>query len=302
MKDFPWWMGLAPLLGFLLDALLGGSRVDAGLEDRVRLVGTRMRRVMQASFRGERAGYAHMIWMGSWGAVAGWAIPVLGYVVFQEYGLFLVRALVFFLMFSARRLTMEGIQSLAWIATGEADKARALMSRFARLPADHDARAWFGALTTGLCAGTLGATLLPFFWGTLGGTTLAGAALAAHLGAASRPEVVPEEDAAFWRAVARVDHWITAPAVWLGGLTPMVLGAVGGSVDRGLRGWMSPAAVPEERMAAVAVHGFGLPTRPDGTVEAEPGAVQQVVQVLFLAGFLTAAVCSAVGAFLHWLI
>jgi hypothetical protein len=303
VNDFHWWMGLAPLLGFLLDALTGGTRLDDALESWVRTALPRARFVVRNAFGGGTAlaGYALVIWLGGIALVVAWAVGVAGYVVSQEYGLFFVRALLFMQLFTARRLTARGIEALIRVSSGDLEGANASVRQLGPGPQAHDVDSLQGLTVHRMVQATLGAALIPLFWGVLGGSTLAAAALVVHLAAQGRPDD-PEDQAPLWDAVARVDRWISTPAAWLGALVfaPTVT-LVGGRRTAALAGFLgAPNQPPGHRLASGVAHGLGLRTREEDHLLVATGAdVQKAVQLLFLGGFLCALLASAVSVFLH---
>ena len=293
-------MGLAPLMGFLLDALLGGTRAEEHLHGWIRRNVPRMDFVMRNAFRGPnaKAGYGLVAWYAAIGICAAWAVSVLGRVVYEDYGLFIARAVLFMFLFSARRLTVLGIQCLAQLGAGDTDGTRRTLWAIGVDARSPDVDGLSGETVAALSAGLLGAAFIPFVWG-LGGAELAAGALAVHL-VARQGVGQPEESRPMWDAAARVDRWISWPAAWLAGLVvPVVIGVVGGRRTTALstfviRGTLPPA----ERVATAVAKGFGFGPSAGGYEdgpESTPGDVQKVIQVLFLAGMAGAAVASLVA-------
>ncbi|MCO4771953.1 MAG: hypothetical protein KDA24_18120 [Deltaproteobacteria bacterium] len=305
MNDFHWWMGLAPLLGFLLDALLGGTRLDDVLESWVRRSVPRVTFLMRNAFGGPTtlAGYGLAAWLAGIALVVAWALSVAGYVLYQEYGVFLIRSLLFLLLFTARRLTATGIEALILISSGEHVQARAVLRRLGPPTDADDADALCGVTVERLAGATLGAVLIPLFWGVLGGSTLGAAALIVHVAAAQRPDD-PATDAPMWDALDRVDRWIALPAAWVGALIyPLVVNLVGGRHNSAMAGFLgSPEEPPARRLGRAITKGLNLlPRAEDDRLVATGSHVQKVVQVLFLGGFLCALVMSLASIGLHQL-
>ncbi len=303
MNDFPWWMGLAPLLGFLFDALVGGTKLDDMIEDWVRRSVPRVEFLMRNAFGGPSglAGWGLALWIGAIAVTVSWALSLLGYVIYEEFGVFAVRAAIFTLLFTARRLTARGIEVLVLVSSGEFGQARAALRRLGPTTEADDMDAMFGATVDRLAGATLGALLIPLFWGLIGGSTLAAGALALHLVALQR--VDGEEGATpMWDVIARVDRWFTTPAAWLGGLVyPFVVHFVGGRRTTALAAFVgAPGELPASRLGRAIGKGFGLQSREeDGAVIASAGAVQQVVQTLFIGGFVCAVATALVSVGIH---
>ena len=296
-------MGLAPLLGFLFDALVGGTKLDDVIEDWIRRSVPRVEFLMRNAFGGPStlAGWGLALWIGAIAVTVSWMLSLLGYVVYEEFGLFAVRAAIFTLLFTARRLTARGIEALVLVSSGQFGQARAALRRLGPTTHADDMDALCGATVERLSGATLGALLIPLFWGLIGGSTLATGALAVHLVALQRPD--GEESATpMWHVVTRIDRWIAIPAAWIGGLVyPLVVHLVGGRRTTALAAFVgSSGEPPASRLGHAISRGFGLQTRDgDGAVIASGEAVQKVVQTLFLGGFVCAIVTAVVGVGLH---
>ncbi len=298
-------MGLAPLLGFLLDALLGGTRLDDVVEAQVQRLARRAQFVVQRAFGGPTvaAGRALAIWVGGAAIVVAWGLSTAGYVVQQEYGVFFVRSLLFLLLFTARRQTARSIEALIAIASEDRDAARLAVRRLGRATDADDPDALQGSLVQAMGVSTLGAVLVPVFWGFLGGSTLAAGALAVHVLASMRP-LGPQGANDQWETLDRIDGWVSLPAAWLGALIyPAVLTTVGGRRTPAFAGFASsPRLTPKERLAKALERGFALPEREDdGAVIASSSHVQRAVQGLFVGGFVCVTAMAAMSAVLHHL-
>lgn len=299
-------MGLAPLLGFLLDALLGGTRLDDLIEGWVRRSMPRVDFIVRNAFGGPTvmAGYAMAIWLGGTALVAAWVLGVGGYVVYQEYGLFLVRALIFLQLFTARRLTARGIEVLLLVSSGDLPGARASLRRMGPAVQGNDADSLSGAAILRLAGATLGATLVPLFWGVVGGSTLAAVALVLHIAALERPDDVGDAGP-MWQALERVDGWVSTPAAWIGGLVfPLAVTLVGGRRTAALGAFLGNGRdLPAHRLGRTVSRGLQLRAREDdGAIVAGAPDVQKVVQMLFIGGFLCALLVSVVSVLLHHVI
>ena len=253
MNDLPFWMGLAPLLGFLLDALFGGTRIDEVVHRSIWRALPRMEFAMKQAFRGrpERVGYGLLAWFAGVACVGAWLVSVVGWTLYGAYGLFVARALLFLVFFSARGLTMRGIEALVRLSSQDFAGARAALSGLPGQRLPDEIGALCGGVSRHLSAGTLGAVFVPLFWGLIGGAPLAAAALAVHIVAETR-HGRPEDEDAIWAAVARVDSYVTLPAAWLGGLVvPVVIGVVGGRRSTAFAGFVTNKGLaPGERLAS----------------------------------------------------
>ena len=299
-------MGLAPLLGFLLDALLGGTRLDEQLEGWVQRSMPRIEFIVRNAFGGPtiQAGYGMAIWLAGAAIVTAWLMGVVGYVLFQEYGLFLARAVIFLLLFTARRLTARGIEVLLLISSGDFTGARHSLRRMGPSVHRDDTDSLSGAAVLRLSGATLGATLVPLFWGLIGGSTLAAGALVLHIGALQRPDDVDDAQP-MWQALERINGWVTTPAAWVGGLVfPLAVTLVGGRRTAALGAFLGDGREsPSDRLGRAVSRGLQLRTREDdGALIAGANEVQKVVQMLFIGGFLCAVTVSTLSVFLHHLL
>lgn len=300
MGDLPWWMGLAPLMGFLLDALLGGTRAEELVHGWIRRNVPRMDFVMRQAFGGPtaKAGYGLAIWYGLIAFCGAWFLSVLGRIVYEDYGLFLVRSLLFLFLFSARRLTIVGIQTLAQLSAGDLDGTRRTLWAIGVNAQDEDVNSLSGTAVKALSGGMLGAAFIPLFWG-LGGAELAATALAVHL-VARQGVGQPADAQEMWDGAARVDRWLSWPAAWLAGIVvPIVIGLVGGRRTTALATFVTRKSLPPtDRLASALAKGFGFGEAAGGYEdgpECSPADVQRVIQVLFLAGMAGAVVASGLA-------
>jgi len=298
-------MGLAPLLGFLLDALLGGTRLDDVIAGQVQRLAQRAQFIVQRAFGGATptAGYALTVWVAGAAVGLAWAAAVLGYVLQQEYGVFFVRSALFLLLFNARRQTARSIEALITISSGDHEGARLAIRRLGRATDADDADALQGSLVQAMGVSTLAAVLIPAFWGLIGGSTLAAGALAVHVLAGMRP-LGPQGQSGQWEAIERIDRWVSLPAAWVGALVyPGLLPVVGGRRTPAIAGFIrAPQLAPKERLATALERGFALDTREDdGAVVATASHVQRAVQGLFVGGFACVSVVAALSALLHHL-
>lgn len=288
-------------MGFLLDALIGGTRAEEWLQGWIRRNVPRMDFVMRNTFGGPKAaaGYGLVAWYGLIGFCLAWFLSTMGRVVYGAYGLFVMRSVLFLFLFSARRLTILGIQSLAQLSASDLDGSRRTLWALGIDEPSDSLDALSGATVRALTGGMLGAAFIPFFWG-LGGAELAAGALAIHL-VARQSLGQPEDAAPLWAAARRVDAWVSWPAAWLAGfVVPTVIGVIGGRRTTALATFvMRKQLPPTERLASSVAKGFGFGESAGGYEdgpEATPGDVQKVVQVLFLAGMAGAVVASAISA------
>lgn len=293
-------MGLAPLMGFLLDALLGGTRAEELVHGWVGRNVPRMDFVMRNAFGGptRRAGYALVAWYALIGFGVAWLISTLGRVVYDAYGLFVARSLLFMFLFSARRLTVVGIQALTQLSAGDTEGTRRTLWALGYTGSERELSALSGATVRALSGGLLGAAFIPMVWG-LPGAELAAAALAVHL-VARAGLGQPEDARPMWDAASRVDRWFSWPAAWMAAVVvPIVIGVVGGRRTTAFATFVTRKTLPPpERLAASLARGFGLGEDAGGYEDgpaSSPGDVQKVIQVLFLAGMAGAVLASGLG-------
>ena len=300
-------MGLAPLMGFLLDALLGGTRAEEVAHGWIRKNVPRMDFVMRSAFGGPtaRAGYALVLWYALIAFCGTWLVSTLGRVVYEAYGLFVARALLFTFLFSARRLTVVGIQALGQLSAGDTEATRRTLWALGYSGPERELSAVSGATVRVLSGGLLGAAFIPMFWG-LPGAELAAAGLAVHL-AARQGVGQPDEADPMWNAARRVDRWVSLPAAWLAAIVvPVVIGVVGGRRTTAVATFVTRSALqPADRLASALARGFALGEDAGGYEdgpESRPGDVQRVIQVLFLAGMAGAVLSAGLGMLIFWLL
>ncbi len=288
-------------MGFLLDALLGGTRAEELVHGWLRRNVPRMDFIMRNAFGGAtpRAGYALVAWYAALGFGVAWLVSTLGRVVYEDYGLFIARSFLFLFLFSARRLTIIGIQAITQLSQGDVEGTQRTLWVLGHSGPENDIPSLSGATIRALSGGLLGAAFIPMFWG-LPGAELAAAALAVHL-VARQGLGQPEDSRPMWEAAARVDRWVSKPASWLAGfVVPIVISFVGGRRTTAFATFVTRNRLaPAERLAGALARGFGLGEAAGGYEdgpESSPADVQKIIQVLFLAGMAGAVVTAGIAS------
>jgi hypothetical protein len=287
LEDFPFWMGLAPAMGFLLDGLLGGLRRDSWLAERMRDAVPRMEFVLRTGLP-DRAtvGIGIAVWAAAMAGVPAYCAEFLAYSLLGPEGVFAARAALFLLAFSARRMLMHGIAVEASLHDPNPDGAESWLAVLG-VQSDGSPEGRCGAAFRGLVVASVGATLVPLVWGgLLGGAGAVGAVAAWEALRASRTLDLPSPARV---AITRIGDGLALPASLLSALTmPPIAAWFGGRRTSALAGFVTHAdKAPEERLAASLAAAFDLGAQAGGMADRrapEPRDVQHAVQVLFVSG------------------
>ncbi len=295
-QDDPWWMALSPALGFLLDALVGGLWRRRPVADGIWRLAARLEVVMRAANGSPRLmGGLHVLWTA---AIVGGLVFVLDVAAFgvgRETASFILRSLVFMLLFAVRRLATAGLYVAAAVEADNLPIARQwALALGARIEGD-DAAAIVGATVGRVGTGLVSAVLLPLAWGALLGPTAAAAAVAVHE-LARRGRRLGGENDPFGEIANRVDRGVAEPAAWLGLIALQgALPLVGGNPSGALRYFISRRRLPpDERLAAALACGMGLGGSAGGGADLPSPRAEDLTRVLVVL-WLAAALATLVG-------
>ena len=297
MDDYPTWMGLAPLLGFLLDALFGDVRKRHRFAEEVTRAGRRLELISRtaAGARPRLGGALWLVWVVGSVMVLAWGFETLAWSFFEMEGRFAAQAFIVVAILRLRRMTTDASLVQADL---EAEAPRRALERLATMgtaassSADQDIA---GATIARLSRALLEGALLPLVFAMFGPPLAAGAVAARELGSYIFEEKDPEDP--FYGPALRADAVVGTVAGWVGALIlQFTFPIVGGQKDTAFAGWLNQAdRPPEQRLSAVIARGLGLGPEargPEGGDPPRPSDIQRAVILLWGTSLTLAALAA----------
>jgi len=214
--DFPWYMGMAPLLGWCLDAVVASRRLDPLLPNAVRRSAARFEFVLRQAFPDNpgRAGWMLVLWIGAAAWLVGWMLTSGSWVLAGHSVSFAAWTALFFLVLNVRGQATAGLQMQRTLDAEDSERAAEwlhLLGESATIDGGDEALA--GAGVRQLSHSVVRSAILPLFWGLLLGAGGALAALAVHL--VARQSTEEQLSDPFWQSVNRADVWMTTAPSWV---------------------------------------------------------------------------------------
>ncbi|MCP4870244.1 MAG: cobalamin biosynthesis protein [Proteobacteria bacterium] len=302
--DNPWWVGLAPLLGWCLDAVINTRRWEPLLPRLVQRGGERLEFVMRTGLAGkpERAGLILAAWLlgGTW--VIGWGITQTAWVFGEGApGKFVVWVILFFLLFGTRRRSAAGGDVMRSLLAENADVAGQWLHHIEGEPVDGSPQAIARATVHRMSESVVEKALLVTFWGvTLGMGVALMAACVHELAGHSRRSDSPDDP--LWKYTLKAEYWLTLPAAWFSVIVVyLVIPLAGGSRARAMAGFLNHKGSAPLRRIALGVES-GLGVTQTQTVEQKvvdpiaPEDIQRSVIILWTASFVGVAAMSGITA------
>ncbi|GEM_PF-2655381 len=299
MDDFPTWMGLAPLLGFLLDALFGDLRKRHHFSEQITLAGRRLELIARTSLgrSPKLAGVMWVVWVVGVAMLFAWGIETLAWSMFEMEGLFAAHAFITLGILRLRRMTTDAGLVQADLEAEAPRRARerlVAMGTDAVSFADEDIA---GAAIARMSRALLEGALLPLVFVLFGPTIATGAVAARELGSYIFAEGDPDDP--FYKAALAADTVVGTFAGWWGALLMQtIFPVVGGNKRTAFAGWLNQADQPPElRLSAVVARGLGLGPEargPEGGEPPRPTDIQRAVVLVWITALSMAAASAAV--------
>lgn len=299
LLEQPWYIGLAPLLGWLLDAVVRTGPLDGSIDRTLgRLVG-RLEFAMRTGM-GEQLKHAGAIlsaWVGGSAAVGAWALVAVGIVLGGPVGRFVATAALFFAILDTRSRASDALGVERMLLAGRDVEAEAELRRMGNAPSDPSPGALAGAGVLAVSDGLLLRVFVPLVWGLVFGP-IGGAAAFGLVAVILRRRVSSEEDQSIWHWPDRLENWLSWPAAWVANICLQVVAPVAG-VRRGdvFSAFIHrPALRPGDRLRAAFVGGFHLGEEVGGPrdgVAAVPSDIQRAVVLMWTSSFLLLALGTA---------
>ena len=300
MLDSPWYMGLAPLLGWCLDAVIRTGRLGPLVPNWASRVTAKLEFVMRTGMqdRLQRAGDILVIWIAGMAWVAGWLVSKATWVLGGSILQFIAWTALFFLLVSVRRRGKAGVEIRQALLQDRLDVARGWLEHIDAQPGpDDEVTTLSRAAVSRMAEGILESAMLAIFWGVLLGPAAALAAVCVHeIARYGRRSEDPED--LLWFGALRMERWLSWPISWLAVLgVYLVIPLGGGSRARALAGYFNHwRDRPAGRLGAALVMGLGIERiqTPDGIVDpVKPEDIQRAVVVLWAATCVSTVALSA---------
>ncbi len=300
MDDFPTWMGLAPLLGFLLDALFGDLRSRHHYAEQVTRAGRRLELIARTALRPTPrvAGLFWLVWVVGAAMLLAWGIETIAWSFFEMEGLFASHAFITLGILRLRRMTTDASLVRMDLEAEAPRRARERLSKMgteATSFADEDIA---GAAIARMSRALLEGALLPLVFVLFGPPVAAGAVAARELGSYIWDEAEDPDDA-FYRPALAADTIVGTFAGWWGALLMQtILPIVGGNKHTAFAGWLNQADKPPEmRLSAVVARGLGLGPEargPEGGEPPRPNDIQRAVVLVWITALVMAALSATI--------
>lgn len=299
MIDSPWYMGLAPLLGWCLDAVIRTGRLGPVVPLWAAKITARLEFVMRTGMqdRMRRAGEVLVIWIAGMAWIAGWAVSEAAWVLGGSVLQFIAWTCLFFLLISVRRRAKAGVEIREALLHERPDVARGWLEHVDARPDDDEVTTLSRTAVCRMAEGILDSAMLAIFWGVVLGPAAALAAVCVHeIARYGRGSDNPED--LLWYGALRMERWLSWPISWLAAvLVYLVIPLGGGSRAGTLSGYFNQWRLrPAPRLGAALVQGLGIDRiqTPDGIIDpVKPEGIQRAVVVLWATSALAALVLSA---------
>jgi cobalamin biosynthesis protein CobD/CbiB len=273
MVDFPWYMGMALLLGWCLDAVVATRRLDPLLPRAVRHSAARMEFVLRQAFptTPTRGGWMLVLWTFASAWLLGWILTSGSWVIAGHGVSFVVWTTLFFVTFGVRGQATAGLHLQQAITAEHTESAAQWLHLLGddAVPTE-DPEVLAGAGVRQLAHSVVHAALLPLFWGLfLGAGGALGALSVHHIAQKIRQD---QRDDPFWRPIARAGAWVTIAPSWLAlFFIQAALPFAGGQRGAAMAGFLNRyREQPLDRVAAAVGYGLGLGPSARGPEDGAP--------------------------------
>ncbi len=308
--DNPWWVGLAPLLAWCLDAVVRTRRWEPLVERAVQRATKRIEFAMRVGMKGNlvRGGEILVLWLMGGAFLIGWSLTQVGYILGEgAYGQFAVWTVGFFLLFGIRRRSAAGSDVMASLLHGNDEVARQWLEYIDGDPGDGTPPVVARATIARMSEGVVERAILATFWGITLGLGVAAAAVVVHeLARFARSSADPNDP--LWVGALRTERWVAWPASWIAVVVIyVIIPLAGGARARAMAGFLNHVGEPPLRRLSLAVEA-GLGLQKTQTVEGKildpcvPEDIQRSVIVLWTASAVGVAALSGVCTLVFHLI
>lgn len=297
-------MGLAPLLGWCLDAVINTRRWRPLLPRLMGRAAERLEFVMRTGManKPQRAGQILVLWFLFGAFVVGWGLTQSAWIFGEGApGKFVVWVVLFFLLFGTRRRSQAGSDVMGSLLADSPDVAGQWLAHVDGDPADGAPQTIARATVHRMSESVVEKALMVTFWGvTLGMGVALGAACIHELARHARRSENPADP--LWAGALRAERWLTWPAAWVSVIVVyLVIPLAGGARARAMAGYLNhKGEAPLRRIALGVESGLGV-TRTQ-TVEQQvvdpiaPEDIQRSVIILWTASFVGVAAMSGITA------
>lgn len=292
--DLPWYVGLAPLLGWLLDAVVRAGRLDGAVSRFGQRLTARLEFAMRAGEGEEpvRGGLFLVGLLAAGGAIWAWVLLSAARIFFGPLGIFVATTAIFFLIFDTRRIATAALAVERQLLEGREEDAERGVRSLGGRAGSRDLVSLSGAGIFAVSDNLLLLLLTPILWGTLlgpiGGAAVFGVVAVVHQSRMS------DEDATLWTWPERIAGWLSTPALWLGGFLLQLMSPLVGMARRDFFNALihKRVSAPTDRLRAALVGGFKLGEDVGGPREGvapSPSDIQRAVVLLWTSSFLLVA-------------
>lgn len=305
MVDFPWYMGMAPLLGWCLDAVVASRRFDPLLPRAVRHSAARMEFVLRQAFPSnpERGGWMLVLWTAATAWFLGWVLTSGSWVIAGHGVSFAAWTALFFVTFSVRGQATAGVHLQGAITAEDPESAAHWLSLLGdeAVPSE-DPDALAGAGVRQLAHSVVHAALIPLFWGLfLGAGGALGALCVHHIAQQIRPG---QRDDPFWQPAATAGRWVSTAPSWVAlFFIQFALPFAGGHRGAAMAGFLNRyREQPMDRVAAAVAYGLGLGRSargPEDGAPVGPSDLHRATILLWTSTALAAASTTFAAALLY---
>ncbi len=299
LLDQPWYIGLAPMLGWLLDAVVRSGPLDGVVDRAVARLAARLEFAIRTGLRDQlsQGGAILTLWLGGSAAVVAWGLMAVGIVLGGPVGRFVATTLIFFLILDSRSRASDALSIERLLREGRDEEAAGRLTALGNPPPEDTAPAIAGAGVLSVSDGLLLRVLVPMLWGLALGPI--GGAFAYGVVAVSLQRLrSTEEDQGLWHWPDQALDALCWPVAWLAALSLQLVAPIAG-LRRGdvFNGFIHrPGLRPHERLRAAFVGGFRFGEDVGGPrdgAEPTPGDLQRAVVLLWTSSFVLLALGTA---------
>lgn len=304
MVDFPWYMGMAPLLGWCLDAVVPTRRFDSFLPQAVERTAERMEFVLRNAFpeKPQQGGWALALWVGLSAWLLGWALTAGAWIVLGHYFAFAAWTLIFYLAFTVRGRARAALRIQTALNQEQNDVALAWLQFIGGEAPSNDTEAISAAGVRQIAQSVVRSAVLPLFWGLLLG---AGGALAALTVQELAQRATDEgSDDPFWAPIRQLGGWLTVLPSWAALVCiQTTIAFAGGHRGATMAGFLNRFRDPPlSRVSSAVAYGLNLGKPAGGTEDGRdvtPRDLHRATIVLWTSTAFAAAATTVAAALLY---
>ncbi len=299
LLEQPWWLGIAPLLGWLLDAVVRTGSLAGAFDRQSVLRAERLEFALRTGMSSQLkdAGVILTVWLAVLGGGLAWAVASAGIVFGGPVGRFLATTLFFYAIFDTRGVASRGLALEHALLEGRNDDAAATLRSGGLVPPGPEPTVLAGSGVHAVSDGLMMRVLTPLFWGLVIGPVGGGIAYGV-VAVARRSIASEEEDQTLWHWPLKLADAVMWPAAWLGSFALQIVAPLAGA-RRGafFNAFIHrPGLRPHERLRQGFVGGFALDEDAGGVRDAhppQPSHIQRAVVLMWTGAFVLLAVGTA---------